>query len=321
MVTLYHIDHQSFDYLAPNLYNTVYNYLLPTFYFISGFFFRPYKGFNDFLRNKVNQLIVPFVFFVFFAFAVRLVEYGLHLAVGFYPVEISLIQLIEPFYLRYWPNTAPMWFLLSLFWAHVIFYAIQNWVKPFWGVIFVTFVLSVVGYLLARYEIMLPLMLDTSLVVLPYLVLGWVVNRYRVLLSSRFKQLDLLVFIVVWLLVYWLSDFYNLHFLKLPSYWKLYLLPFVAVLSLFRACRHLPYIPVLCYYGRFTLIILCTHPLILQPIRSLLMAHGMTPGIGLSLLILALTMLLEWPLIWLLKTYAPRFTAQKPFFKEGWKIR
>jgi hypothetical protein len=33
-----------------------------------------------------------------------------------------------------------------------------------------------------------------------------------------------------------------------------------------------------------------------------------------------LTMLLEWPMIWLLKTYFPCFTAQEPFFLDGWKL-
>jgi hypothetical protein len=46
----------------------------------------------------------------------------------------------------------------------------------------------------------------------------------------------------------------------------------------------------------------------------------MQPGISLTLIVFILTMLVEWPVIWLLKTYAPRFTAQLPFFKEGWKL-
>jgi len=113
----------------------------------------------------------------------------------------------------------------------------------------------------------------------------------------------------------------NLHFQILPAYWKLYLIPFVAIVALFWACKPLPHIPVLCHYGRYSLIILGTHPLVYQPLRSyLILRCGMLPGVELTLIVFALTFLFEWPVIWLLKTYAPRFTAQQPFFKQGWDI-
>ena len=118
-----------------------------------------------------------------------------------------------------------------------------------------------------------------------------------------------------------MSEFMNLHFMVLPAYWKLYLLPLVAITALFWACKNLPRIPVFCHFGRYSLIILGTHPLFFLPLRSLfILRFGMEPGIQLTLVVFVLTMILEWPTIWLLKTYAPRFTAQEPFFKSGWKI-
>jgi len=91
-------------------------------------------------------------------------------------------------------------------------------------------------------------------------------------------------------------------------------LPFAAILALFWACKPLPRVPVMNHFGRYSLIILGTHPLILQPLRFFLLRGGMEPGISLTLVVFVLTMLLEWPVIWLLKTYFPRFTAQTPFF-------
>ena len=108
----------------------------------------------------------------------------------------------------------------------------------------------------------------------------------------------------------------------LPPLWKLYLLPFLAIVALFWACKPLPHIPVFCHFGRYSLIILGTHPLFFLPIRSLLiLKFGLEPGFLLSLLVFVPTIILEWPMIWLLKTYFPRFTAQKPFFKPGWKLK
>ena len=49
-------------------------------------------------------------------------------------------------------------------------------------------------------------------------------------------------------------------------------------------------------------------------------ALGLGTWLAMTLIVFALTMLLEWPMIWILKTYFPRFTAQQPFFKPGWTI-
>ena len=321
LIVMYHIDHDFFDYFAPNLNNALQAFRLPMYYFISGIFFKLYNGFADFTRRKVNNILVPFVFFVAFAYCWRLLEYGFRLAVGAEPIDISLSQLAEPFYLRYWPNTTPLWFLLSLFWVNVIFYAMQRWIRPLWGILLTTVLLSVVGYLLGVSKVELPLMLDTSLVALPYFVLGWGMKRLGALEPSRHDRWGVLVLLAVAMPIYWFSDFMNLHFQVLPAYWKLYLLPFIAMVALFWACKPLPRIPLFCHYGRYSLIILGTHPLILQPVRFLLLRQGMESGVALTLIVFVVTMLVELPLIWLLRTWTPRFTAQEPFFLPGWKLR
>jgi len=321
LIVMYHIDHEFFNYLAPRLNDALQAFRLPMYYFISGIFFKLYSGYADFTRRKVNNILVPFVFFVVLAYVVRLLEYGFRQLVGAEPIDVSPTQLVEPFYLRYWLNTTPLWFLLSLFWVNVIFYAMQRWIKPLWGILIATAVLSVVGYELGVNKVELPLMLDTSLVALPYFVLGWGVNQSGLLGPSRGDRWGILVLLAVAMPIYWLSDFMNLHFQVLPSYWKLYVLPFVAIVALFWACKPLPHIPLLCYYGRYSLIILGTHPLILQPVRFLLLRRGMESGVTLTLIVFVVTMAVELPLIWLLSNWAPRFTAQKPFFKPGWKLR
>ena len=321
LIVMYHINHDFFDALYPGLNNALQAFRLPMYYFISGIFFKLYAGFVDFTRRKVNNILVPFVFFVVLAYLMSLVEYGVRMLVGADPIDISPVALVQPFYLRYWLVTTPLWFLLSLFWVNVIFYVLQRWIKTVWGLLLATLALSVVGYLLAMNKVQLPLMFDTSLVALPYFVLGWGLNRLGALKSSPWDRWGWLILLLVILPVFWLSDFTNLHFQVLPAYWKLYVLPFVGILALFWACKSLPFIPLLCIYGRYSLIILGTHPLIFLPIRSFcILRLGMEPGIALTLVVFALTMLLEWPLIWLLKTYAPRLTAQEPFFKPGWRI-
>ena len=320
LIVMYHIDHEFFNYLAPNLNNALQAFRLPMYYFISGIFFKLYEGFADFTRRKVNNILVPFVFFIVLNFVMRCVEALLRHIIGADPIEVNPVMLVEPFYLRTWLWTAPLWFLLSLFWVNILFYVIQRYVKPLWALLLVTVALSVVGYVLAANKIQLPLMMDTSLVALPYFVLGWGINRLGVLQPSRWDKWGLVALIIALIPIYLFSDFMNLHYQVLPQYWKLYFFPFLAILTLFWACKPIKRVPLMCHYGRYSLIILGTHPLFFLPMRFVLVHYGFEPGVELTLIVFAVTMLLELPTIWLLKTYFPRFVAQEPFFKLGWKL-
>ncbi len=320
LIVMYHIDHEFFNRLAPNMNNALQAFRLPMYYFISGIFFKLYQGFLDFTRRKVNNILVPFVFFIVLSYACKCVEALLRMMIGADPVDLNPIALVEPFYLRSWLGTTPLWFLLSLFWVNVLFYAIQRWIRPLWALLAVTIAASAIGYSLAANKIQLPLMMDTSLVALPYFVLGWFFNRMGALTPSRWDRWGVLALALVAIPIYRYSDFLNLHYQVLPSYWKLYLLPFMAIIALFWACKPLPRVPLLCHYGQYSLIILGTHPLFFLPLRFLFIHYGFEPSTALTLLVFALTMLLELPTIWLLKTYFPRFVAQQPFFKPGWKL-
>ena len=64
LIVMYHIDHEFFNYLAPRLNDALQAFRLPMYYFISGIFFKLYDGYADFTRRKVNNILVPFVFFV-----------------------------------------------------------------------------------------------------------------------------------------------------------------------------------------------------------------------------------------------------------------
>ena len=320
LIVMYHINHDFFNYLAPNLNNALQAFRLPMYYFISGIFFKLYEGFADFTRRKVNNILVPFVFFIILNFVMRCVEALLRLMIGADPIDIDPVILVEPFYLRYWQWTTPLWFLLSLFWVNLLFYAIHRWIKPLWALLLVTVALSAAGYALAANKIQLPLMMDTSLVALPYFVLGWCINRTGALQPTRWDRWGILALALAAVPIYLFSDFLNLHFQILPSYWKLYLLPFLAILTLFWACKPLPRVPLMCHYGQYSLIILGTHPLFFLPLRFLFIHYGFEPGVSLTLIVFVLTMLLELPTIWILKTYFPRLVAQQPFFKPGWKL-
>lgn len=38
---------------------------MPLYYFLSGLFFKTYRGFFDFVLKKINKLLIPFAFFIY----------------------------------------------------------------------------------------------------------------------------------------------------------------------------------------------------------------------------------------------------------------
>lgn len=49
------------------------NIRMPLYFSLSGFFFKEYMSFSDFVVRKVNKLIVPYVFFAIFPYALLFV--------------------------------------------------------------------------------------------------------------------------------------------------------------------------------------------------------------------------------------------------------
>ena len=134
LIVMTHVEGTFFDQLLPNLNNALQSFRIPLYYFLSGLFFKTYGGISDFSRKKVNNLLIPFVFFHVLCCATTLIIFELkeHFV---RPQEIKFVWtcFIEPLYLRDWHYTVPLWFLLSLFEVNIIYYCLQRWLRP-WAV-------------------------------------------------------------------------------------------------------------------------------------------------------------------------------------------
>ena len=107
---------------------------MPLYYFLSGIFFKEYGGLAIFSIKKVNKLIIPFLFFFLVAYAAGIACHFLH----FY--ERGIIE--EPFHWNMIFDiftklgrgedigyNVPIWFLLSLFEANLLFYLLRSRIK------------------------------------------------------------------------------------------------------------------------------------------------------------------------------------------------
>ena len=322
-IVVSHTDSTIFALLGKNLNFTLESFRIPMYYFISGIFFKTYDGLSDFVRKKVNNIIVPLVFFYLAAFAFHWLGQYLPPAQHFYG-DFRWSMLWEPLYKRQWDCNVPLWFLASLFEVNILYYVLQKHLSSTWMVAVSAILLSIVGYYLSAQQVAVPLVFDTALVGLPYFILGSMIKRHNGLKPRTTDRWGWVALLVVLVIIYPFAQDINIVQRRLPNYFYLYLVPPVSILALFWACKRLPYIPVINYIGRYSIVVLCTHYPLIRPIhraiKTLWLNSGLLPELHISIVSVFAIIALELLLIKLLTRYLPYFTAQKEMFLPRWKF-
>ena len=322
LIVMHHTEVKFFDTLAPNLDNALQSFRVPMYYFLSGLFFKTYSGFFSFLKRKINNLIIPFLFFHIIGF---IVAAATHYAIN-NDSPFNWYAIIWPAYYRIWPYTMPLWFLISLFEVNIIYYLLKKLLPPI-GNIIIIFTISLLPIFLANHEITLPLLFDTSFVGLPFFALGTIIKSSGWLNPNKYDKLGFLVFIPVVIIVYLYAGHIDIVEQNFPSYLQLFIVPMAAILALMWLCKNLRWwqynedgvktntlytrIPIIGYWGQFSLIVLGTHDWLLTPLDALL-ASSQLSIIPLSLIKWGITMTAMFIIIPILVRFFPKFTAQKP---------
>lgn len=320
-IVVSHTDDTLFALAGKNLNFTLESFRIPMYYFISGVFFKLYQGLGDFVRRKVNNIIVPLVFFFLAGYAFHWLGQYLPPAQHYYG-DFEWSMILDPLCKRNWECNVPLWFLLSLFEVNVLYYLLQRHLPNHWWVILSALILSFLGWYCSKHHITLPLVLDTAFVGLPFFILGSEVKRGGLLSPMRYDSWGWLALFATICIIYPFAQDINILQQRLPSYFYLYLIPTVSILALFWCCKRLPYIPVINYIGRYSIVVLCTHYPLIRPIHRAIKTLMLKTGTDMSMLCSAITVviviLIELALIKLLTRYLPHFTAQKELFKPGW---
>lgn len=309
-----------FDSILPNLDVALKCFRVPLYFFLSGIFFKTYEGFSVFARKKVNNLIITLLFFHFLC---CLLKVPLIAIVQAFRPDIGMnfkpIDIIPPFFTRFWRSAMALWFLVALFGCNILFYIYQKYFNRI-GTCFAVFFSSLLGFILMKRNVSLPFVLDAALVGLPYFWLGSLVKQHHFLESTKYDRWGYCVFIPCLVFVYFFSGRIDLLCQIVPNYFQLYFVPFIAILSLFWLCKNLSYVPLICYYGRYSVIILGTHQVLIAYVYFTLRGIFPISGNLLYVVIFTVVMVIEFYLIKYMIKYFPRFTAQEEFFKSGWKL-
>ena len=313
LVVFNHISQEGYfcngNYPMKNIFDQM---RMPLYFILSGLFFKDYAGgIKEFLLRKVNRILIPYIFFYsILRLASRLVEE--------YTDFASTGAVID----KIW---APIWFLRCLFIMNGIFvvayYAIRRFnmsglmSEVLLGACMIT--IGIIGYPLGNMR----LAIGTALTCMPYLWLGYILNRKLHFLQRKIPWWCAIAFaIALFALVHYMHLGENLYFMNEYNspITLLYLSGFAGTLAVLLLSSVIKWMPIISYIGRYSIIVLCTHMLI---VTLLVAAIHYLPepcrgrGYLESFIFLAIVIALSMLCIWFLKKYLPWFTAQKDLIK------
>lgn len=297
--------------VGAKLEEVITSFHMPIFFVLSGLFFSRKDTFKLFIINKTNRLLVPFFFFFVF--------YGI-LAICYYYYRGILSENIHKIvwgcYYEWVYIGGAIWFLLALWFDYLLFYFVTL-VKNKWARLIICLIIGCVGLLLGYNHIELPFWIDTSMTCLPYFTLGYIIKNHSNLLErgekDKYDILYVIVFIAIVVVTAGYTCYRKNHF-GIP-FWQLYICGVAGFFAVFFLAKSkIGNNSFLQYIGKYSLIILCIHQMIMTVMKGVLenFLHmkGTIAAIGNFVMTFAISCLLIPVLCKLL----PHVTGQKNLF-------
>lgn len=315
LVVVDHISNEGYFSAGDYPLNEIFEQMrMPLYFILSGLFFKDYVGgIQEFLLRKVNKILVPYLFFIF---VLRGAGWLVRNYTSFSSTGVNIDDI--------W---GPLWFLRCLFFMNVIF------AITYYGIRRITsnqltrdillgicmFAIGIAGY----YTGNLHLNFGTALTSMPLLWSGFILNRRLNVLQKRIPWWwaigsAVVLFVMLHYLYMGENYFYSNTY---SSPWPmLYIAGFSGSLAILLLSSVIQRLPIISYIGRYSLIVLCTHMVmitLLVALRHFLPESFQQTGSMESLIFLALTIAFSMLCCWSLSKYLPWFTAQKDLIKTG----
>lgn len=232
------------------------------FFFLAGMFFKP-RPFLEFLKRHFWGLIVPFCVFFLLSYLFRIVQYALenhsfnaqwHLWLDLFKIDSGRLYL-EVY--------VPLWFILTLFWVQLIYFALSK--MPKWANIVVLFMIYVCWDIISNIPTIF--MLNTAVCWTLYFGLGNLLGRMIVNLVDDWH--NSVYILVAGVVVMFIID----QLVGQASYSQarnlFYISWCVVLLASFSLLRNVRFLKWLGFFGANTLIILGSHYWILSPLSKI----------------------------------------------------
>lgn len=288
----------------------------PLYLTLSGLFFKDYGGFTNLLIRKTNKILIPFLFFYIASYLL------FYLFNALFPgLIVSDARGIFDLFTQIQYFNGPLWFLLAIFWDNLLFGTIHLNFKSEWMRAVAVILIGCCGLILYNKSVLLPCCLDAAFVCLPFFYFGYLLKRSDILLPSRYDRYNPLFALVMFATAYLIDKYAHsvlfFHDREISgNMLAVIFLPLTSVLALLMLCKAIKRLPVISYFGRYSIIPLCIHHLIYRPVQ-LVVAKFIPIDDGGAYIVAAVTVLLCLACIPLFVKFLPYVTAQKDILEPN----
>lgn len=284
---------------------------MPFYFTLSGLFFKNYGGILPTVIKKCNKILIPFLFFYTISYlilAALMLLSGKEIGIPFTTFITSTDDI-----------NYTLWFLAALFCINIIFTLLHRISDNmlFLGISAIT--LSAFSLSTLSRDMELPFYIDSAMAALPFFFLGYCLRRTAILSVNGIGPYSMLVaagMIAIAFACSMIGDKPYIVFgtMTINGNPILFFIGAAAiVIAAFIICKRIGPISYIRYIGRYSLIILGTHALILGLIETGLNKIGIDTNQTMlwNVIFFTLTISICISLIKPLTTWFPKFTAQQ----------
>lgn len=194
-------------------------------------------------------------------------------------------------------------------------------------IIICTIGVTFIGIMMNHLEIKNYLYLGTAISCMPFFLLGHFLNNTSILKSSKPFKRNLIIFSSSLLVALMIFSIYDSYSIKL-WYWhnafkgmalkSFYIITILLLICFLLLCKYIKKLPVISYLGRFSVIVLVTHLLMIEVLDPFLyhFAGYNNKLVRHNLLLYGIIMVSMFLVIPLCRKYLPYVTAQKSIFNQ-----
>lgn len=298
---------------------------VPVFFCLSGLFFKPSGNVSEFFHKKLNMILIPFVGWYLIGFVINRVGHMM------YDDLAERVMHIEDVFTHTYFFDIPLWFLLTLFWMNVLMTLIYRATSNRYVITGVVIGLMSVGWAMSRASVFNFMHMASALSCLPFFYLGCLLKSTP-LMRADISRPKVFAAAATALTVGCLAAFvpdrmprmsYCYNYLWHDSAPLIYLCTISLVIGVILLCKGIGRVPVLVWFGRYSLIVLVTHN-ILGDIGSKLLyeyAGGTLSLTARSYINFTVVTMLMFAVIPLCRRYLPHLSAQRQLPISTWLTR
>lgn len=294
-----------------------FSFRIPLFFLVSGIFFRPYP-LKKFIIKKINQLLVPFIFFylIYYLFYMGLwwLKEGTLVTFNFASVFglFGMYAGFENFIIN-----PPLWFIFALLSMQIIMYALVRVSASKHFLLICALAITIFG-VLYFFHIKTPFMISRCTPYFIYFALGYIFGTKTLHTIDGHRGKD------YWLLlcfscISFLSSIALIYCYGFKTDGQFGVLDYVAITSfivllmfIMKELYRYPFMKPFHFFGENTYVLLGIHEMILTVLLICANNYNWPKSILLGIVFVIITLLIAYPITLFCNKYLPKIIGKEP---------